>query len=43
MTVFGVYAAGVLLALVFTAKVNIRPELYTKPIYWDLEQSSDGE
>lgn len=33
MTVFGVYAAGVLLALVFTAKVSIRPELYTRPIY----------
>lgn len=33
MAVFGVYAAGVLLALAFTARVNIRPELYTKPLY----------
>ncbi|MBU9814200.1 MFS transporter [Rahnella sp. C60] len=33
MTVFGVYAAGVLFALLLTAKVNIRTELYTRPIY----------
>lgn len=33
MTVFGVYAAGVLLALAFTAKLNIRTELYTRPLY----------
>lgn len=33
MTVFGVYAAGVLFALAFTARVNIRAELYTRPLY----------
>lgn len=33
MTVFGVYAAGVLFALAFTSKVNIRAELYTRPLY----------
>lgn len=33
MAVFGVYAAGVLFALTFTAKVNIRTDLYTRPLY----------
>lgn len=36
MAVFGVYAAGVLLALLFTAKVNVRPEAYTRPVYTGL-------
>lgn len=33
MAVFGVYAAGVLFALAFTAKVNIKTDLYTRPLY----------
>ena len=33
MTVFGVYAAGVLFALIVTAKINSRPESYASPIY----------
>jgi len=33
MAVFGVYAAGVLLALIFTARVNIMTNRYTRPLY----------
>lgn len=33
MAVFGIYAAGVLFALIFTARINIRSNLFTRPLY----------
>ncbi|MCL6386567.1 MFS transporter [Dickeya dianthicola] len=33
MTVFGVYAVGVLFALAFTASIHLRSDQYTRPLY----------